>query len=95
MHMQFNGWMNAYIFNKWMNHFFQIIKKLRGNFFVQRHIMMFNYHTNYITFNIIVKTYEIGLNMDTFTLHISHVFQYIDISCFKPFKTIFKAYRDI
>ena len=53
------------------------------------------YHTNYITFNIIFKTYEIGLNMDTFTLHISHVFQYIDISCFKPFKTIFKAYRDI
>jgi hypothetical protein len=41
------------------------------------------------------KVMGVGLNLITLPLHISHALQPFDVSCFKPFKTTFKVYRNV
>jgi hypothetical protein len=37
----------------------------------------------------------VGLNLITLPSHTSCVLQPLDVSCFKPFKITFKAYKDV
>jgi hypothetical protein len=37
---------------------------------------------------------EFGLDMFTLLNHTSHILQPLDVSCFKPFKTVFKKEKD-
>jgi len=37
----------------------------------------------------------VGLNLITMPSHTSCVLQPLDVSCFKPFKITFKAYKDV
>ncbi len=36
-----------------------------------------------------------GLDLITLPSHTSHIVQPLDVACFKPFKMVFKAYRNV
>jgi hypothetical protein len=93
--MQSNAWMNAYLFNKWMDHFIEAMKKKGGISLIQRHLMILDGHNSHVILDVIVKANEAGLDMVTLPSHTSHEMQPLDVAVFKPFKTAFRAYRDI
>jgi hypothetical protein len=93
--MQSNAWMNAYLFNKWMDHFIEAMKKKGGMSPIQRHLMILDGHNSHVILDVIVKANEAGLDMVTLPSHTSHEMQPLDVAVFKPFKTAFRAYRDI
>jgi hypothetical protein len=45
--------------------------------------------------DIVQNTKWVGLDLITLPSHTSHVLQPLDVVCFKPFKTMFRAYRDV
>jgi hypothetical protein len=61
-----------------------------GTSFTNRHLMVLNGHDNHVTLQVISQAQKMGSNMITLPSHTSHVFQALDVSCFKPFKTTFR-----
>ena len=51
-------------------------------------------HKSHLTLEVIQKAKEHGVDMLSLPSHTSHVLQPLDVACFKPFKTAFRAYRD-
>jgi hypothetical protein len=58
------------------------------------HLLILNGHGSHVTLKAIEQAQIFGLYTVTLHSHSSHVFQPLDISCFKPFKTTFKKKRD-
>jgi hypothetical protein len=95
MGMQSKGWMDGYLFKKWMDHFLQVMRIRGGLSPTQRYLMVLDGHTSHVAFNVIIKAYEAGLDMVILPSHTWHALQPLDVVCFKPFKTTFRVYRDI
>jgi hypothetical protein len=87
--------MDGYLFNKWMDHFPQVMRIKGGLSPAQRHLMVLDGLTSHVTVNVIIKAYKAALDMVTLLSHTSHALQPLDVACFKPFKIAFRAYRDI
>jgi len=51
-------------------------------------------HGSHVTLEVIKLAIAKGLDLLTFPSHTSHALQLLDITCFKPFKFSFRAYRD-
>jgi len=47
-------------------------------------------HGSHVTIKAHEQTTEFGLDMVTLPFHNSHMFQPLDVTCFKPFKNAFK-----
>lgn len=69
--MQSNAWMDAFLFNKWMDHFIKAMKR-GGMSPIQKHFMILDEHNSHVTLNVIVKADEVGLDMVTLSFHTSH-----------------------
>lgn len=52
-------------------------------------------HTPHITLEICKKEKDIGFNILSLPSHISYAIEPLNIGVFKPFKTAFRAYKDI
>jgi hypothetical protein len=95
MAMQSHAWMDAFLFNKWMDHFIEAMKKKGGMSPIQRHLMILDGHNSHVTLDVILKANDASLDMVTLPSHTSHEMQPLDVAVFKPFKTAFRAYRDV
>ena len=94
MGMQENGYMDAAIFNKWMDYFLNYHES-RGNLsLTKRMLLILDGHKSHVTLEVLQKANAHGLDMVSLPSHTSHALQPLDISCFKPFKQSFRAYRD-
>lgn len=93
--MQSNTWMNAYLFSNLIDHFIKAMKKMGGMSPIQRYLMILDGQNSHITLDVIIKTNEAWLDMITLPFHISHEMQPLNVAVFKPYKTAFRAYRDI
>jgi hypothetical protein len=58
------------------------------------HLLILNGHGSHVTLKAIEQAQVFGLYTVTLHSHSPHVFQPLDISCFKPFKTTFKKKKD-
>jgi hypothetical protein len=87
--------MDAFLFNKWMDHFIEAMKKKGGMSPIQRHLMILDGHNSHVTLGVILKANDAGLDMVTLPSHTSHEIQPLDVAVFKPFKTAFRAYIDV
>ncbi len=52
-------------------------------------------HGIHVTLEVIEHAKDFRLDMMTLPSHTSHALQPLDVSCFKPFKTVFRKVRDV
>ncbi len=84
------------LFNKWISHFIISIQNFGSNLSpTNHHLLILDDHNLHVTLNVVHKTMGVGLNLITLPSHTSCALQPLDVSCFKPFKTIFKTYKDV
>jgi hypothetical protein len=93
--MQDKAWMIGYIFFKWLDHFLRHLNLDGGISQSNRHLLILNKHGSHVTLDVIKKAREHGLDLLTLPSHTSHALQPLDVSIFKPFKTVFKVYKDM
>jgi hypothetical protein len=94
MVMQLKAWMT--LFNKWISHFIVYIQNFGGNLCLTNHnLFILDDHNSHVTLDVVHKAMGVGLNLITLPSHASCALQPLDVSCFKPFKTIFKAYKGV
>ena len=94
MAMQDKGYMTSYLFSRWMDHFIEHLHDLQLLSPSNRHLIILDGHKSHLTLEVIQKAKEHGVDMLSLPFHTSHALQPLDVACFKPFKTAFRAYRD-
>ena len=57
--------------------------------------MVLDEHKSQVTFDVIVKAKQSGIDLITLFSHMHHELQPIDVAYFRPFKQCFKAYKNI
>ena len=60
-----------------------------------RHLLVLDRHKAHLTLEVVSKAKKHGVDMLTLPSHTSHGLQLLDVSCFKPFKNAFKAYKNL
>jgi hypothetical protein len=96
MAMQPKAWMIAILFDIWNSHFITSIQTRGRNLaLINRHLLILNGHNSHVTINIVHKVKRVGLDPITPPSHTSHALQPLDVACFKPFKTAFRAYKGV
>ena len=94
MGMQPNAWMTRWLFESWISHFIECLKKGHGIDLNNRHVLILDGHNSHITLEVVKISMESGLDIVSLLSHTSHALQSLDVSCFKAFKTAFKKIRD-
>jgi len=80
--------MTFFLFKEFLSFFKKFV--LGGASFTNRHLIVLDGHGNHVALEVISQAQKMGLNMITSPSHTSHVFQPLNVSCFKPFKTTLK-----
>jgi hypothetical protein len=93
MAMQSKPWMIISLSKKILSFFKRCI--LNGISLTNRHLFILDGHGSHVTLEAIKQAEKFGFDMITFPSHTSHVFQPLDVACFKPFKTTFRKERNI
>ncbi len=91
--MQKNAWMIAYFFNQRFGFFCKSI--LKGNSQQNYHLLIMDGHGSHVIIKRLEQAIEFGIYMVTSPSHISHMFQLLDVTCFKPFKIALRKERDV
>ena len=94
MAMQPNAWMTKWLFESWISHFIECLKKGPGLDQRKRHLLILDGHNSHVTLEVVNISMESGLDIVSLPSHTSHALQPLDVSCFKPFKTAFRIIRD-
>ena len=94
MGMQLNAWMTRWLFESWISHFIECLKRGLGIDLQNRHVLILDGHNLHVTLEVVRISMEFGLDIVSLPSHTSHALQPLDVSCFKPFKTAFRKIRD-
>ena len=94
MGMQPNAWMTRWLFESWISHFIECLKRGPGIALSNRHLPILDGHNSHVTLEVVKISMESGLDIVSLPSHTSHALQPLDIACFKPFKTAFRRIRD-
>ena len=94
MGMQPNTWMTRWLFESWISHFLECLKRGPGVDLTNRHLLILDGHNSHVTLEVVKISMESGLDIVSLPSHTSHALQPLDIACFKPFKTAFRQIRD-
>ena len=94
MAMQEKGYMTSYLFSRWMDHFIAQLEEIDDLSPTNKHLIILDGHKSHVTLGVIQKTKEYGVDMISLSSLTSHALQPLDVACFKPFKSAFRAYRN-
>ena len=94
MGMQPNAWMTRWLFESWISHFIECLKRGPGIDLQNRHVLILDGHNSHVTLEVVRISMESGLDIVSLPSHTSHALQPLDVSCFKSFKTAFRKIRD-
>jgi hypothetical protein len=89
--MQSKAWMIAFLFKDF---FFPKRSIPRGISLINKHLFIFNHHGSHVALEAIEQAKTFGLDMVTLPSYTSHALQPLHITCFKPFRIVFKKERD-
>ena len=95
MGMQPNAWMIHWLFESWISHFIECMKKGRGLDQTNRHLLILDGHNSHVTLEVVKIAMEAGLDIVSLPSHTSHALQTLDVAYFAPFKTAFQKYKDL
>ena len=93
--MQKKGWIDSYLFSKWMDHFLSKLRERGLMSTSDRHLLVLDGHKAHLTLEVVSKAKKHGVDMLPLPSHTSHGLQPLDVSCFKPFKVAFRAYKNL
>jgi len=82
------------LFKEWIVHFLHNVEKDYGISPSNRHLLILDGHKSHVSLGVIKIAMAKGLDLLTFPSHTSHALQPLDMTCFKPFKMFFRAYKD-
>jgi len=82
------------LFKEWIHHFLNYVQKVFGILPTNRHLLILDEYKSHMSLRIIKIAMAKGLDLLTFPSHTSHALQPLDVTCFKPFKMFFRAYKD-
>jgi len=91
--MQLKAW-TYILFKEWIRHF---IKNVKGNYNRSvrcKHLFILDGYFSHVILDVVKITMKSGIHLLTFSSHPLHALQHLDMTCFKPFKVAFRAYRD-
>jgi hypothetical protein len=88
MVVQTKAWMTSFLFKDFLSFFKRSV--LGGSSPSNHLLLILNGHGSHVSLEAIEQVQQFGLDMITLFSHNSHVLQPLDVSYFKPFKTIFK-----
>ena len=94
MGMQPNAWMTRWLFESWILHFIECLKKGPGIDLNNRHLLVLDGHNSHVTLEVMKIAMQSGLDIISLPSHTSHALQPLDLACIAPFKTAFKKQRD-
>jgi len=94
MTMQPKAWVTHLLFKEWISHFITNVRRKYEIAPTTRHLLILDDHTSHVTLEVVRIAMLSGVDLLTFPSHTSHALQPLDVSCFKPFKVAFRAYRD-
>ena len=82
--VQKNGWVSNDIFCDWLNHFrLNVPGGVSTN---NKHLLVLDGHCSHISARALDTCIKMELDIITIPAHLSHRMQFLDVSCFKPFK---------
>ena len=94
MDMQPNAWMTRWLFESWISHFIECLKRGPRIDLTNWHLLILDGHNSHVTLEVVKISMESSLDIVSFSSHTSHALQPLDIACFKSFKTAFRQIRD-
>jgi hypothetical protein len=96
MAMQEKAWMTGQLFKSWIGHFVKNMRECGLEISpLCHHLLILDGHGSHVTMDVVKTACSVGLDLLTFSSHISHTMQPLDILCFKPFKQAFRLLRDV
>ena len=94
MAIQEKRYMTSHFFSRWMDYFIEQLEVMRDLSPFNRHVVILDGHKSHVTLEVIHKAKHHGIDMINLPSHTSHSLQPLNVACFKPFKTAFKACRN-
>ena len=94
MGMQPNAWMTRWLFESWISHFIECLKKGLGIDLKNRHLLVLDGHNSHIMLEVMKIAMQYGLDIISLPSHTSHALQPLYLACFDPFKIAFRKQRD-
>ena len=94
MGMQPNAWMTRWLFESWILHFIECLKRGPSIDLNKRHLLVLDGHNSHVKLEVMKVVMQSGLDIISLPFHTSHAFQPLDLACFEPFKTTFRKHTD-
>ena len=95
MGMQPNAWMIRWLFESWISHFVECMKRGPGLDQTNHHLLILEGHNSHVTLEVVKISMEAGLDIVSLSSHTTHALQPLDVACFAPFKIAFWKHRDL
>lgn len=96
MAMQSKTWITTILFDKWISHFISYVQAHERNLcLINWHLLVLDGHNSHVTIDVVHKAMGVGFDLIILPSHTSHTLQPLDVTCFKPFKTKFRAYKNV
>jgi hypothetical protein len=94
MAMSMKAWMTATLFSAWIDHFILALEKHSSVSLSSPHLLIMDGHSSHVTVDVVHRARVVGLHLLILPSHCSHAMQTLDAVIFKPFKGVFRVYRD-
>ena len=88
MAMESNAWMIKWLFESWISNFISILKETSRIDNTNRHLLILDGHNLHVTLDVVTVAMDSRLDIISLPSHTSHALQPLDVSCFKPFKSV-------
>ena len=94
MAMQPNAWMTKWLFQSWISHFIECLKRGPDIDQTQRYLLILDGHNSHMTLEFVRVSMQSGLDIVSLPSHTNQALQPLDVSCFGPFKIAFRKIKD-
>ena len=95
MGMQPNAWMTRWVFESWISHFVECMRRGQGLDQTNRHLLILDGHNSHVILEVVKISMEAELDIVSLPSHTSHALQPLNVACFAPFKIAFRIYIDL
>ena len=94
MGMQPNAWMTKWLFESWILHFIECLRRGPGIDLNNRHLLVLDGHNSHVMLEIMKIAMQSGLDIISLPSHTSHTLKPLDLACFASFKSVFRKHKD-